>query len=203
MLYQWIEILGTISFAISGLLAAIRKRLDVFGVVIVAFVTAIGGGTIRDLLIGIRPVSWLQSIRPAAIIFLASIVAMVFRKKLDRFSTSLFLFDTIGIGLFTIVGVQTALVAGIHPVLCVGLGTVSACLGGVTRDILCNEIPIIFQKEVYATACFAGGALYVLLYSIPFVDNDWASLSSIILVIAIRLYAVIFKKSLPSLYTDD
>lgn len=202
MLYQWIDILGTAAFAVSGALAAIRKRLDVFGVIIVAFVTAIGGGTIRDLLIGIRPVSWLQSLQPTIIILVSAIVAILFRKKLDKFSTSLFLFDTIGIGLFTIVGIEKAMAAGIHPALCIGLGTVSACFGGVSRDILCNEIPIIFQKEIYATACIAGGTMYTLLYSIKLVDNDFATLASIILVIGIRLYAVIFKKSLPSIYTE-
>lgn len=203
MLYLWIDILGTAAFAISGSLAAIRKRLDVFGVIIVAFVTAIGGGTIRDLLIGLRPVSWLQSVQPAAIIFVSSVAAILFRKKLDKFSTSLFLFDTIGIGLFTIVGIEKAMAAGIHPALCVGLGTVSACFGGVSRDILCNEIPIIFQKEIYATACIAGGTMYTILHSIDLVDNDFATLASIILVIGIRLYAVIFKKSLPSIYTEE
>lgn len=203
MLYDWIDILGTASFAISGSLAAIRKRLDVFGVIIVAFVTAIGGGTIRDLLIGVRPVSWLTSAQPAAIIFFSSVIAIIFRKKLEGFSTSLFLFDTIGIGLYTIIGIEKALSAGIHPVLCIGLGTVSACFGGVSRDILCNDIPIIFQKEIYATACIAGGTLYILLEQLPKMDNDFTALSSITLVIAIRLYAVIFKKSLPSIYTDE
>lgn len=203
MLYLWIDILGTASFAISGALTAIRKRLDIFGVIIIAFVTAIGGGTIRDLLIGSHPVGWLQDLLPGTIIFASTIVAVIFRKHLGKFSTSLFLFDTIGIGLFTIIGIEKALSTGIHPILCIGLGTVSACFGGVTRDILCNEIPIIFQKEIYATACMAGGIVYISMKQIETIDNDYITIASIGLVICIRLYAVIFKKSLPSIYSKD
>lgn len=202
MLYQWIDILGIAAFSMSGALTAIRKKLDIFGVMTIAFVTAIGGGTLRDLLIGIRPVSWLTNILPASIILGAAIIAIIFWKHLGRFSKSLFLFDTIGIGLYTIIGIEKALNAGIHPALCIGLGTVSACFGGVIRDILCNEIPVIFQKEIYATACLAGGIVYVSLIQFPKIDNDYVTIIAIGLVISIRLYAVIFKKSLPNLYKE-
>lgn len=202
MLYEWIDILGLISFSISGTLAALHKKLDVFGVIIVAFVTSIGGGTIRDLLIGVQPVSWLLSLQTPAIIFGAAVLAIIFRRRLGKFATSLFLFDTLGIGLYTIIGIEKAMAAGIHPILCVGLGTVTACFGGVSRDILINDIPIIFQKEIYATACIAGGAIYTILAQFPAIDNDFSAISGIIVVIAIRMYAVIFRKSLPSLYQE-
>lgn len=200
MFYHWIDILGTASFAISGALTAMKKKLDIFGVIIISFVTAIGGGTIRDLLIGVRPVSWLTNISTSVIIFVAATFTVLFRVKLVRLSKSLFLFDTLGLGLFTILGLQKAAAIGIHPALCVGLGTVSACFGGVSRDILCNEIPVIFRKEIYATACIAGGILYFILLTIPRIDHDFVSMAAITLIIAIRMYAVIFKKSLPSIY---
>lgn len=202
MIYEWMDILGLIAFAISGTLAAMNKKLDLFGVIIVAFVTSIGGGTIRDLLIGVRPVSWLTNIQTPAIIFSTAVLAIIFRRKLGHFSTSLLLFDTIGIGLYSIVGTQKALEIGIHPILCVGLGTVTACFGGVSRDILINDIPIIFHKEIYATACIAGGSMYAIMTQFPRIDNDFAAIAGIIVVIAIRMYAVIFKKSLPSLYKE-
>lgn len=200
MIYYWIDILGTLAFAISGALVAMEKRLDVFGILIISFVTAIGGGTIRDLLIGNTPVTWLQNVSTTFIILMGCILAIIFRNALNNLSRTLFLFDTLGIGLFTILGIEKALGAGIHPVLCVALGTVSACFGGVTRDILCNEIPIIFRKEIYATACLAGGVVYFLLLQIPRIDIDFVVITSISTVIIIRLYAVIFNKSLPSIY---
>ncbi len=205
MFYHWIDILGLVAFAASGALTAMQKRLDIFGVIIIAFVTAIGGGTIRDLLIGVQPVSWLTCLQPSLIIFATTIITIIFRKRLERLKISLFLFDTLGIGLYTILGLQKALEAGIHPALCVGLGTVSACFGGVTRDILCNEIPIIFHKEIYATACIAGGILYFLLRAVPNVaiDDDFIPVASISLIIIIRMYAVIFEKTLPSIYNED
>lgn len=202
MLYHWIDIFGTASFAISGALTAMEKKLDIFGVIIIAFVTAIGGGTLRDLLIGVRPVSWLIHIEPSVIIFCSAVLTIIFRVRLARLSKSLFLFDTLGLGLFTVLGLQKAMAAGIHPVLCIGLGTVSACFGGVSRDILCNEIPVIFRKEIYATACIAGGILYFLLLRIGYVDRDFIPMAAILLIITIRMYAVIFKKSLPSIYKN-
>lgn len=200
MIYHWIDILGTIVFAISGALTAMRKQMDIFGVIIIAFVTAIGGGTVRDVLIGVRPVTWLTTLTPALLILGGTILAVVFRRKIAYLSRSLFIFDTLGIGFFTIVGIEKAMAAGIHPALCIGLGTVSACFGGVTRDILCNEIPIIFRKEIYATACIAGGITYISLEQIPNVDEDFSTMASILIVIAIRAYAVISGKSIPRIY---
>lgn len=200
MIYYWIDILGTIAFAISGALSAMRKQMDIFGVIIIAFVTAIGGGTFRDLLIGVRPVTWLTTLTPSLLILGGAIIAIIFRSKLAHLSRSLFVFDTLGIGFFTIVGIEKAMAVGIHPALCIGLGTVSACFGGVTRDILCNEIPIIFRKEIYATACIAGGLTYLGLEQIPQIDEDYSTMTSILVVIAIRAYAVISGKSIPKLY---
>ena len=199
MLYQTIDILGTIAFAISGVLVAMEKRLDLFGVLIIAFVTAIGGGTLRDLLIGNTPVGWMHDLTYVVTIFISVVFAILFVNKLKYLRKSLFLFDTIGIGLYTMVGVEKGLEAELLPVICVFLGTMTACFGGVIRDILCNEIPVIFRKEIYATACILGALSYFLIIQFP-VKNDYAYIAAILVVILLRLLAVRFKITLPSIY---
>jgi len=134
------------------------------------------------------------------VIFCSAVFAVIFRKKLGYIRRSLFLFDTIGIALYTVVGIEKGIAAGFPPIICVSLGTMTACFGGVIRDILCNEIPIIFRKEIYATACIIGGVVYFLLLKTP-LSEDWIVIISGLLVILVRLLAVIFKLSLPSIYT--
>ncbi|MEP3378977.1 MAG: trimeric intracellular cation channel family protein, partial [Maribacter dokdonensis] len=177
MFYFIIDILGTIAFAISGVLVAMDKRLDVFGVLIIAFVTAVGGGTLRDLLIGIKPVGWLNAPVHLLIIVVTVLLAIIFVKQLKYVRKSLFLFDTIGIGLYTMVGIEKGLAADLLPVMCIALGTITACFGGVIRDILCNEIPVIFRKEIYATVCILGGLVYFVLIQFPIDDTIAYSLA--------------------------
>lgn len=199
MFYFVTDILGTIAFAISGVLVAMDKKLDLFGVFIIAFVTAVGGGTLRDILIGNTPVIWLQQITYLIVILGAVVFAILFREKLKYFRTSLFLFDTIGIGLYTMVGIEKGMEAGLLPIMCIALGTITASFGGVIRDILCNEIPVIFRKEIYATACVLGGVGYFLLRKLPF-DDNYAYMAGIVIIIGIRLLAVKFKIALPNIY---
>lgn len=202
MFYLVIDILGTIAFAISGVLIAMDKKLDVFGVLIIAFVTAVGGGTLRDLLIGIRPVGWLNAPLHLLIIGITVLLAIVFVKQLKYVRKSLFLFDTIGIGLYTMVGIEKGLAADLSPVMCIALGTITACFGGVIRDILCNEIPVIFRKEIYATVCILGGLVYFLLIQFP-IDNTIPYSMAILTIIIMRVLAVRFKISLPNIYRDN
>lgn len=201
-MFYTIDILGTIAFAISGVLVAFNKRMDLFGVLIIAFVTAVGGGTLRDLLIGNTPVSWMQDITYTYVVIISALLAIVFRSKINYLRTSLFLFDTIGIGLYTVVGIQKGLEADLHPLICIALGTITASFGGVIRDILCNEIPVIFRKEIYATACILGGVCYFILIRFP-IENNIVFLISGIIVIVLRLLAVKFKISLPNIYRDS
>jgi uncharacterized membrane protein YeiH len=193
------DLLGTVAFAISGVLVAMDKRLDLFGVVIIAFVTAVGGGTLRDLLIGNTPVAWMLESTYILTIIGAVILAILFREKLRYLRKSLFLFDTLGIGLYTMVGIEKGLNASLLPVMCIILGTITASFGGVIRDILCNEIPVIFRKEIYATACVIGGLSYFLLRKLPWGD-EYVYFGSILIVIGIRLVAVKYKIALPSIY---
>jgi len=201
MFYFTIDILGTIAFAISGVLVAMEKKLDLFGVLIIAFVTAIGGGTLRDLLIGNTPVIWMRDSVYVITIIITVIVAILFVKQLKYLRKSLFLFDTIGIGLYTLVGVEKGIEAGLLPIMCIALGTITASFGGVIRDILCNEIPVIFRKEIYATACILGGASYFLLNKLPIASN-YAFIMAILMVIILRILAVKFNIRLPNIYRD-
>tara|TARA_R110002051_G_scaffold5108_2_gene27355 strand:- start:22812 stop:23423 length:612 start_codon:yes stop_codon:yes gene_type:complete len=202
MFYFIIDILGTIAFAISGVLVAMDKKLDAFGVLIIAFVTAVGGGTLRDLLIGIKPVGWLNAPLHLLIIVVTVLLAIIFVKQLKHIRKSLFLFDTIGIGLYTMVGVEKGLAAELSPVMCIALGTITACFGGVIRDILCNEIPVIFRKEIYATVCILGGLVYFLLIQFP-IQNTVAYSLAILTIIIMRVLAVRFKISLPNIYRES
>lgn len=201
MFYLVIDILGTVAFAISGVLVAMEKKLDLFGVLIIAFVTAIGGGTLRDFLIGNAPVGWMTTPVYLITITVTVITAIVFVKQLRYFRKSLFLFDTIGIGLYTMVGIEKGLNAGLSPVMCIILGTITASFGGVIRDILCNEIPVIFRKEVYATICILGGIIYFILIQFP-MDSAYAYVAGILSIIVLRLLAVRFNISLPNIYRD-
>ncbi|TXG39137.1 trimeric intracellular cation channel family protein [Seonamhaeicola maritimus] len=200
-MFYTIDILGTIAFAISGVLVAFNKKMDLFGVLIIAFVTAVGGGTLRDLLIGNTPVSWMMDMTYTYVIIASAIFAIIFRSKINYLRTSLFLFDTIGIGLYTLVGIEKGLQAELHPVICIALGTMTASFGGVLRDILCNEIPVIFRKEIYATACILGGASYFLFIKLP-IDSNIVFLIAGLVVIIIRLLAVKFKIALPNIYSN-
>lgn len=199
-LFLIIDILGTIAFAVSGALTAMNKKLDIFGIFIIAIVTALGGGTLRDVLID-APITWMRDLTFVYVIIASAIVAVLFRKKLGYIRKSLFLFDTIGIALYTIVGVEKGIAADFPPLICIALGTMSACFGGVIRDILCSEIPIIFRKEIYATACIMGGLSYFLLLKTS-LSSDVVVILSGSVVITIRLFAVVFKWSLPTIYKE-
>ena len=198
-LFNVLDLLGTIAFAISGALAAMDRRLDLFGIFIIAFVTAIGGGTVRDILIGNTPVTWMENIIYIYLIGVVVFFAIIFRNKLNYLKKSLFLFDTIGLGIFTITGVEIGVKSGLDPIISITLGAMTGTFGGVIRDILCNEIPVIFRKEIYATACLIGGLAFVILYETG-VEKDIIYLVTSLTVISIRLLVVKYKISLPSFY---
>lgn len=192
----YFDLIGTFVFAISGVLTASTKKFDVFGASVIAFVTAIGGGTIRDILIGSYPVGWINDLNYLYIIIGAIISSVIFKKYIIKLRKTLFLFDTIGIGVFTIIGVQKSLDLNISPIIAIMMGTISAVFGGVIRDILCNETPLVFRKEIYATPCLVGGTLYLLLSHIN-IDLGFVTLLTALFIIGIRLVAVKKAWSLP------
>lgn len=196
-MFHLLDIIGTIAFAMSGALTAMSKKMDGFGVFIIAFVTAVGGGTLRDVMIGRTPVGWMLDLEYVYVICIGFILALLFRKKFDRLRTSLFLFDTIGLGVFTLIGLEKGINIGLHPLICIALGTMTACFGGVIRDILCTEIPVIFRKEIYATICILGGVVFFALKRFNLDDNLLYILTSLV-IISVRLMAVKFKWYLPT-----
>jgi len=196
-----IDILGTFSFAVSGAFLAMQKKLDPFGVLVVAFVTAICGGTLRDIMIGNLPVSWLRNETAAIVIFASAIATLFFGRFLRQFTTTLFLFDALGLGLFTIIGIELGVEKQFSVGVCIALGTITACFGGVIRDVLLNDVPLLFRKEIYAMACIAGGLIYFLFKKIN-IDASLAKIICILLIFAIRVLAVRYKLSLPAFYSQ-
>lgn len=193
---ELIETLGTISFAISGTFAAMQRRLDPFGVLIIAFVTSIGGGTVRDLLIGDTPVAWMRDVNYCLLILLTSVATIFFKTHIKKFKVTLFLFDSLGLGLFTMLGIQKGIMFGLSPGICVALGTITGCFGGVIRDTLLNTIPLIFHKEIYATACILGGILYYGLKYFNLTDGA-ATVIVISFIFLLRVIVVRYKLALP------
>lgn len=194
-----IDILGTFAFAVAGAFSAMEKKLDPFGVLVLSFVTAIGGGTLRDILIGNLPVGWLRNETATIVIFASAITAMFFSRYLKQFTTTLFLFDALGLGLFTIIGLELGLAKDFSPGICIALGTITACFGGVIRDVLLNNVPLLFRKEIYALACIAGGLLYFLFANIG-LDHTLSRIICIIAIFVIRVISFRYKISLPVFY---
>jgi len=197
-----IEILGTFSFAVSGAFFAMEKKLDPFGVLILSFVTAIGGGTLRDIMIGELPVAWLRNETATIVIFGAALGTMFFGQWLKKINTTLFLFDALGLGLFTIIGIEKAMQLHFSIGVCIALGTITGSFGGVIRDVLLNNVPLVFHKEIYALASIIGGLFYFLLKSST-LDNDAAKIICILLIFVIRLLAVKYKWGLPAFYAKN
>ncbi|NVK52135.1 MAG: trimeric intracellular cation channel family protein [Flavobacteriaceae bacterium] len=196
-----LDIIGTFAFAISGALVASKKDFDLFGVIIIAFVTAVGGGMTRDVLINAHPINWIGDLNYIWTILAAVVFTFLFKSKIAPLRKTFFLFDTIGIGVFTLLGVQKGLSYELHPFIAVVMGMVSSVIGGVIRDVLTNEVPLIFKKEIYASACLAGGGVYLLTYYLEF-SNTIQFLATIFTVISIRLLAVRFHLQLPKIKDD-
>lgn len=196
-----LDIIGTVAFAVSGVLTALNRRMDPFGILIVASAAAIGGGTLRDVLIGV-PVMWMHDLTYLYVILATTIITVPFRKRIRYIRRSLFLFDTIGLALYTVVGVEKGIEAGFSPVICIVLGTMTASFGGVLRDILSNKIPIIFRKEIYATASILGGVTYFILTKTS-LSNGLIVIISMVSIMIVRLLAIYFDLSLPSVYSQN
>jgi len=191
----YIDLLGTMVFAISGVMAAMRHNIDIFGAAFTGFVTAIGGGSLRDIFLNVRPV-WVDDGNYLLAILAGVVLAIFFKKGLGKLARTLSLFDALGIGFFTVVGVQKSLTFDSSGIAAVVLGLFSAVMGGVTRDTLLNETPLIFRREIYATACLSGAVLFVVLNKIG-IDYSLNALLSASCVSLIRIAAVKYKLTLP------
>lgn len=199
-MFYYFDLLGTGAFAASGVLAAMHKRMDFFGIFIIAFVTAVGGGTLRDMLLGVD-IAWMKDLNYMYVSIVATVFTMFFHKQVNKNNWSLAILDSIGMGVFTVVGIEKGLANEHVAIICITLGTMSACFGGVIRDILSNEIPIIFRKEIYATACIIGGFMYFGLQYLS-VPADQITLYVASAVVVMRLLSLYFDLSLPNIYRN-
>ncbi len=192
-----IEVLGTVAFAISGIRLAATKNFDWFGAYTVGLVTAIGGGTLRDLLLDI-PVFWMQTWWYLAVTGLSFVLVLVFRSLLVSRDRMLFVFDSVGLALFCVIGIQKTLAAGYPMWVATVLGITTGAFGGVIRDILINEEPIVFQKDIYATACLAGAVVYWLA-GLAGLDAYWQESACAVVVIGLRVLSLKYSLQLPVL----
>lgn len=193
-----LELVGTFVFAISGALAIREREHDMFGAGFTGFITAIGGGTLRDILLDSYPLVWIGDVWFLYAILCGILAAFIFPNFLSKLRKTFFLFDTLGIAFFTVLGVEKSLSLGVRPEIAAIMGMFSAVMGGVIRNTLTNEIPILFRKEIYASACLAGAIFYLFLNYFE-VSRDINLLASIAVIIAIRLISMKYKLSLPRL----
>lgn len=190
--------IGLAAFALSGTLTAANRKLDVIGGYVVAFITALGGGTIRDLLLNVD-VAWVSSGSQITVVLIAATVGILFNRLLKKLKTTLLFFDTIGIAVFTIIGVKKGISHEQMYVIAVSLGMITATFGGLLRDVLCNEIPIIFRAELYAIPCLFGGGLYLIGDYFGFGDTAWLLWGSILFIMSFRALAITFSWKSPTI----
>lgn len=198
---QGIEFVGTFAFAISGIRHAAAKNFDWFGGFVCGIAVAIGGGTIRDVMIGVTPF-WMTSSIYIICTVLAQLFVIVFSKFLKRLDNTWFVFDTLGLALFTIAGIQKSLAYDFPFWVAIIMGCMTGSAGGVIRDVLLNNVPIIFQKEIYAMASILGGLVYWVLISLG-VNVSITVVSSFLVVCVIRFLAVRYHLSLPRLRLEE
>ncbi|MBE6284326.1 MAG: trimeric intracellular cation channel family protein [Mediterranea massiliensis] len=198
---QILDFIGTFAFAISGIRLASAKRFDWFGAYVVGFVTAIGGGTIRDVLLDVTP-AWMGDPMYLVCTGLALLWVILFGKYLIHLNNTFFIFDTIGLALFTVVGAERSLSLGFPYWVAIIMGSMTGAAGGVLRDVFINEIPLIFRKEIYAMACVLGGIAYCICHYLG-CTSYISSLVGGVVVFVIRVLAVKYKISLPILTGHD
>ncbi|MDR0743098.1 MAG: trimeric intracellular cation channel family protein, partial [Tannerella sp.] len=192
-----IEFIGTIAFAISGVRLAAAKEFDWFGALVVGFVTAIGGGTVRDLLLDVTPF-WM--LNPIYLICSVTglMIVIIFSKKLVRLDTPFFIFDTIGLALFVVVGIEKSIRLNYPFWVAIAMGTITGIVGGIIRDIFIHEIPLVFRKEIYALACIFGGIIYWICYRMDF-SNVVCEITASVAIFMVRVLAVKYQWGLPKM----
>jgi len=191
-----LDLLGTAAFAASGAWAGIRRDMDIFGVLVLGLVTATGGGTLRDLLLGDTPPFIFKDESYLYISIAVSLAVFIFHRNLDALKHPLPYFDAVGLGTFVVIGTGKALDFQMGFLGSVMMGVMTATAGGVIRDVLSSRVPMVLQKEVYASACLAGGILLTMLHHTP-IPRTWALLVSAGMVIVLRLFAIRYNWSLP------
>ena len=196
---QFITYTGIFVFALTGAFKARSFKMDVFGGIVLAFVTAYGGGTLRDLLIGVKPVNWINDNIALILVLAGTAFTFLLKSNINRFKRTIFYTDAIGLGLFTAWGIEVALNNGLNEVYSLVMGVITATFGGLIADILCSAIPNLLKKgELYATACAIGGVIYLLLKQIPLEYNTNLTIC-IIVVVGVRIYSKRKRLMLPDI----
>jgi len=196
-----IDAIGAFVFAISGIRMAANKGFDLFGAFVVGFATAIGGGTLRDLLLGVTPV-WMTNSLYVTMTILALLFVVVFRKRLIHMNVTFFIFDTFGLALYTVVGIEKTLAYDFPWWVPIAMGTMGGAAGGIIRDVLLAEVPLIFKKEIYATACIFGGVMFFICDSLG-ANQLVSGLVCAGVVVASRILAVRYGISIPKLKKEE
>lgn len=191
-----IDAVGVVAFAASGALAAARQRMDVVGFILIALITGLGGGTLRDLLLGRLPLFWLRAPGLLAMIAVVAVLVFVAAPRFRLGARMLIWADALGLALYAVLGAEIALLAGADPWAAMLLGVVSASFGGIMRDVVCNEVPLLLTREIYLLAALAGAACFVML-RLSGVWREHAVLAGMCLAFGIRAAAIRFGWSLP------
>jgi len=196
---QGIAYAGTFVFALTGALKARTYKMDVFGGMVLAFVTAYGGGTLRDLLIGAKPVNWVNDNLALVLVLSGAAFTFFLKENVARFRRTIFYTDAIGLGLFTASGIKTSLLYGLNDTYALVMGVITATFGGLIGDVICNAVPNLLKKgELYATACAAGGICYIGL-NYFFKQNDINLFVCVLVVVALRIYSKRKRLMLPEI----
>ena len=202
-LIYWLDIFGIVVFAFSGALMAGRHKLDPFGVVVLATVTAIGGGTVRDIILGAYPVVWVARPDYLLMTFVTAVLTIVLIRKPKRIPHRFLLVaDAFGLALFAVLGTQKALLLGAPVSVSIVMGTITGVVGGIIRDIICNEIPLILRQEIYATAALLGSGMFAILYHLEWPEH-LAMILAVTSALILRLAGIFWKVSLPAFQIDD
>lgn len=201
--YYFLDVTGTFVFAISGATAAKQRGLDLFGICAVAYTVACGGGIIRDLCIGAIPPAGLTTWYYLVAAMIAAIMSIGLYPIVERLNRPVLLFDAAGLSLFAVTGAQKALSYGHNAEVAVLLGIITAVGGGVLRDILLNRVPVILEKEIYASAALVGALIVVLGSYIKWLSNDWIAIIALVVCFTLRMLALRFHWNLPSFSKDE
>lgn len=192
-----LDLIGVAVFAVSGALAAGRKALDLFGVLVIASLTAVGGGTVRDLLLNRHPIFWIAEPSYLVVIAAAALLTLIYVQLRAPPGNALSIADALGLALFSLSGAQIAEAAGVSPIIAVLMGTITGVAGGVLRDVLCAEIPLILRRDIYATAAIAGISVYLVAEALG-IPRLWAFAIGMSVVVALRISAIVWGLRLPT-----
>lgn len=192
--------MGIFVFALTGAFKARGAKLDVFGGLVVAFVSAYGGGTLRDLLLGVRPLTWINDNIAFGLVFAGTAITFLVKDRVNNFRRTIFFTDAIGLGLFTAAGIEIALINGTNDIYSLIMGVITATFGGLIADIFCGYPPLLLRKgELYATACAIGGIIFIMLTKYLNLDKNIDLTICVILVVAVRIYSKRKRLMLPEI----